>query len=320
MGAAAAWVAYSNMFVDHNHPIERAIDAEPHTLVSPSTGRLNYYVDGRGAGRPLVLVHSVNAAGSSYEMRPIFEQVRGSRPLYALDLPGFGFSERSDRVYTPELYTQALVALLRQLGTPGGADVVALSLGCEFAALAAQQHPELVHSLSFISPTGFSRRTAADEQQRLANSARLHQGFSMPLWSQPFFDLLTTRASIKYYLDRLFVGQVDQGLLDYDYATAHQPGARHAPLYFISGALFTPDIRNHVYAQLSVPVLIIYDECDEFVSYDSLREFVTTHELWYAERVTPSQGLPQFEMPDAVIRVLNGFWESIPSKELAREG
>ena len=94
---------------------------------------------------PLVLIHSINAAGS----RPTscarsFEAYRGKRDVYALDLPGFGFSERADRVYSPDLYKDAILALLDRIGTSNEAppDVIALSLGCEFAARAALECPD----------------------------------------------------------------------------------------------------------------------------------------------------------------------------------
>jgi pimeloyl-ACP methyl ester carboxylesterase len=53
-----------------------------------------------GAQLPLLLIHSVNAAASAYEVRPLFDHYRGRRPVYALDLPGFGQSDRSDRLYS----------------------------------------------------------------------------------------------------------------------------------------------------------------------------------------------------------------------------
>lgn len=64
---------------------------------------------------PLLLVHSVNAAATAYEMKTLFEHYRGKRPVYALDLPGFGLSDRSDRKYTPRLMTDAIHAAVREI-------------------------------------------------------------------------------------------------------------------------------------------------------------------------------------------------------------
>ncbi|GAB4204505.1 MAG: hypothetical protein OHK0022_29750 [Roseiflexaceae bacterium] len=70
---------------------------------------LSFYSAGQGS--PLLLIHSINAA-SAYEVRPIFEHFQASRRVYALGLPGFGFSERSNRDYTPRLFTDALLDML----------------------------------------------------------------------------------------------------------------------------------------------------------------------------------------------------------------
>ena len=87
-----------------------------------------------------MLAHSVNAAASAYEMKPLWDAYAGTRPVYALEWPGFGSSDRPDLRYTPELMTRALNALVAELGSE--VDVVALSLGSEFAAVHVRiQHP-----------------------------------------------------------------------------------------------------------------------------------------------------------------------------------
>jgi len=48
-------------------------------------------------GPPLALVHCIHAAPATAEMRPIFEHSRATHTAYAVDLPGFGLSDRSDR-------------------------------------------------------------------------------------------------------------------------------------------------------------------------------------------------------------------------------
>ena len=64
-------------------------------------------------------------------------------------------------------------------------------------------------------------------------------------------------------------GPVDPGLVGYAVATTRQPGARHAPLAFLSGRLFTPQVRTEVYERLDLPVLVLHDR-DPFVSFPAL--------------------------------------------------
>ncbi len=310
VGAVGGWLVYSALGIDHNVPLPPAIPAEQKRYNNREAGFLSYYVDTSGSGTPLVLIHSINAAGSAYEMRPIFEHYRGKRPVYALDLPGFGFSERANRVFSPTLYAQAIITLLEKIGEP--ADVIALSLGGEFAAMAAHQRPDLVHSLTLISPTGFSARqnSMSSQNARQSNvSDNIHRVLSVPLWGQALYDLLGTRQSIQFFLAKNFEGQTDVGLNEYAYLTTHQGGARHAPLYFVSGQLFTPTIRHDVYEKLTQPVLVIYDR-DPNVRFDMLPMMLENHTNWHATRVAPTKGLPQFEQMQGVADALDDFWSA----------
>ena len=310
----AVGIAYSALAIDHAVPLAPAIEAERRTLRSAHAGQVAYYADEHAAGRPLLLVHSINAAASAYEMRPLFERYRDTRPVYALDLPGFGFSERSDRIYTPSLYTGAVLDLLRFI-TAGheAADVVALSLGSEFAARAALEQPDLVRSLTLISPTGLTVRTQRNRSEQAGVSpigATVNRALRFPLWSQAFYDLVASKASIRYFLQRSFVGEPDPGLVAYAFATAHQPGARFAPLTFLSGRLFSPGIREEVYERLPLPVLTLYDQ-DAFVGFDALPDVLARNPRWRAMRLTPSKGLPQFERLDETTRALEAFWQEV---------
>lgn len=311
-GAVIGWIVYSSRSIDHNLPLSAAIDAEKqHFLGARTTRFMNYYADNTAAeGRPLVLIHSINAAASAYEMKPIFQHYRGLRPVYALELPGFGFSERSDRTYSVQLFKDAILDFLADVvGQP--ADVVALSLSCELMAHAALEAPAHFHSLVMISPSGFTSRENKGRSQSAAGDAsdRLYALFSNPVWSQAFYDLVATRRSIRYFLQQSFEGPVDESLIHYSYATAHQPGARYAPLYFVSGKLFSPRIREEVYEKLTLPVLVLYDR-DAFVRFDTLPNLAIQHENWEARRIAPTKGLPQFEQLARTTAEMDAFWGS----------
>lgn len=310
LAAAGGWILYSNLAIDHEVTLPDALPAERKVYQSSASGPLSYYLSRTDHGRPLVLVHSVNAAASAYEMRPLFLQYRSRRPVFALDLPGFGFSSRSKRIYSPALYEAAILDFLEtQVKEP--ADVVALSLGCEFAARAALLAPERFTSLTLISPTGFSQRKemrSSQQASRSGSSDLIHPLFSFPVWARPFYDLITTRSSIKYFLEQSFIGSVPPDLIDYAYATSHQPGAEHAPLYFISGKLFTPNIKRMVYDRLHVPTLVLYDR-DGFTSFELLPDLLAENPSWQAVRLVPTLGLPHFERTEDVVEVLDRYWE-----------
>jgi pimeloyl-ACP methyl ester carboxylesterase len=309
VAAVTGWIIYSRKFIRHDVELVKAIDADRSDFRSDNAGRLSYYADLSGEGDPLVLIHSINAAPSAFEMKPIFERFRGKRPVYALELPGFGFSDRSDRLYSPQLYQYAITDFLQEVvGKP--ADVVGLSLSCEFAALAAEHNPEIFRSIVMISPTGFSQPKTDRLSQRVEKKGAkntLYAGLAVPLWNRPFYDLVSSRPSIQYFLNKSFEGLVPERFVDYAYITAHQPGAEYAPTYFLSGKLFTPAVRETVYKALDLPVLVIYDR-DPYTKFEMLPSFIKEMENWQAERITPTKGLPHWEQPEKTFKAMEAFW------------
>jgi pimeloyl-ACP methyl ester carboxylesterase len=259
-----------------------------------------------------VLLHSVNAAPSVFEMKPLFEHYRAERRVFAPDLPGFGFSDRSDRPYSPALYAEAITSFLTDV-VKEPADVVAFSLSAEFAARACLQAPDRFTSLALLSPTGFSDRRLPSGGLGKA----LHRVFTLPGLGQGLYSLLTKRAGIRYFMRQSYVGEPPAELIDYAYATSHQPGAMHAPYRFLSGQLFTRNAVESLYAKLQLPVLVIYDR-DANVTFDLLPDFVQSRANWLTTRVEPTLGLPQWERPTRTIAALDDFWRTVEALKTAK--
>jgi len=294
VGAALAWTAYSRRRVPHELPMTAALNAELSYVNTPSAGRIGYYAAGpqvRGRA-PLLLIHSVNAAASAFEMKPLFDRLSQTRRVYALDLPGFGFSSRSDREYTPGLMRDALLDFMRLVLKNVPTDVVALSLGCEFAALAAAQRPEMFHTLALISPTGMGARA-----RRVRANSGLLRTLRAQAWSRPLFDLLVSRPSL-----RLFTAQSARRIMpseftNYAYTTSHQPGAELAPFAFVAGNLFTPDIFD-TYVALRQPALLIYGN-DPFAQYDFVDQLVE-RDNWRVIPLPRAGALAHWDFPELI--------------------
>ncbi len=302
LGAGLAWIAHSRRNIFHNIPMTAALDGELKSFES-AAGRVAYYVAGANAAgvratTPMVFVHSINAAPSSAEVRPLFEHYASSRRVYAIDLPGFGFSDRRDIVYSPGLYRDVINQFVAGVvGVP--VDAVALSLSAEFLAQAAMARGDLYRALVLLSPTGMSRRS-----ESIRPNEGLHQFLRVPIWRRPLFDLLTSRPSTRLFLSLSQRKGFDRDLCDYAYITSHQPGAEHAPFYFLAGKLFTPGIFE-VYRALDKPVLMMYGDgpTAQYHHLDALRR----RPNWRIHHLKGCGELIQFDSPDTVIARIDQF-------------
>ncbi len=278
-------------------------------VLSSSAGPLSYYRDGPQDAAPLLLIHSINAAGSAYEMKPIYEHFRSRRAVYAPDLPGFGFSDRSDRPYDARIMTDAVHAVTEAIRQERGEhpiDAIALSLGSEFLARAAAEKPEHYRTIGLISPTGVDSRAPYDGPPGSNRGMPwLYATFRNPVWSKGFFRLLSSRPSIRYFLKKTYGSpNIDEDLLEYDYLTTHQPGARHAPYRFVSGYLFSRDITR-IYDTLHMPVWVAHGIRGDFVDYAGLERY-RPRPNWSIETM-PTGALPHFEIREDFLRRYEAF-------------
>lgn len=307
--APASGSGYNAQMAQHAPALPSAVEGR-RVEISGRAGRLSYYV--AGDGPPLLLIHSINAAASAYEVKPIFEHFAIRRRVYAVDMPGFGFSDRSPRTYDMPLYVAAIQDMVDvvQADHNGPFDALALSLSAEFLARAAAKQPEQFRSLALVSPTGFDK--GSSDRRGPPGSTRevplLYGVVAFPLWSQGLFDVLVSRRSIRYFLRKTFgADKIDEGLAEYDYAAAHQPGARYAPLAFLSGRLFSADIRT-VYEELTLPVWAPHGNRGDFTDY-SETGWAEARGNWQFQTYDTG-ALPHFEVPDEFLRDYGRFLDA----------
>ena len=289
-------------------PLPPALDAERHEFVGRA-GAQSFY--SAGEGRPLVLFHSINAAGSAFEMRPVFEHYRHTRRVFAPDLPGYGFSDRSARDYSPRLFTDAVHDMLDQVPADVPVDAMALSLTSEFLARAASERAERFRSLTFITPTGFDRRShklrAPEGETREVRG--LHKVLTLPLWRRGLYRALTRPGVIRYFLKRTSGSDhFDEALAAYCEVTTRQPGAEHVVYAFLSARLFSKDIRD-VYERLEMPVWVPHATRGDFKDFSGA-DWAREADNW---TVQPIEGgaLPHFEVPEAFFAAADAFLKGL---------
>ena len=242
----------------------------------------------------------------------MFDLMSQHRTVYAIDLPGYGTSERSDRLYTPRLMTDAILDLASYIRAQHGdkpIDAMAASLSCEFLARAAVEQPATFNTLSLVSPTGMTGLKLRQAKEGTTYGQNwLWSTLKGPGWGSLLFKGLTRPGVIRYFLNKTWGSRaIDESMYDYAVWTTRQPGAEHAPLCFLSAQMFSADITT-VYDGLDLPVWMSHGVRGDFVDYRGKERFADRGNWRFT--VFDSGALPYFEHPQAFGKEMLEFIDS----------
>jgi pimeloyl-ACP methyl ester carboxylesterase len=241
-------------------------------------------------GRPILLLHGIHAAAWSYEWRSNVDALSERHDVYALDLLGFGMSDRPQMRYSARLYQRLIDDFARQI-VAEPATLIASSLTAAYAAVLGARDPGQYPSLVLVEPTGLVRlntaATTGGDVTRLVVDA--------PLVGAAVFKALASRRSIRYWLERAYVDLefVTPELVDLYHRAAHQPGARYAPAAFLSGHL-NLDVRGAV-RRLRQPVMLIWGEQAVETPVEDARGFLALNPALQLTILDPAGMLPHDE-------------------------
>jgi pimeloyl-ACP methyl ester carboxylesterase len=211
--------------------------------------RIAYYA--AGDGPTVLLVHSINAAASSFEMRQTMAGLRATHRVYALDFLGYGGSDRPAQRYGADDYATLIADFTREV-VGSGTRVVASSLSSAYVIRAAVRNPGLFTALILVCPTGIV--DLAQPKQPGTAYALLYSPIGDALFAG-----LASRGSIRYFLTSQSYYDpkvVDDALVDGFCRAANQPGGKYAPICFLTG-LLNCNIADE-FGQLHQPILLVW--------------------------------------------------------------
>jgi pimeloyl-ACP methyl ester carboxylesterase len=296
-GAGVAALAAVNATIRRNasEPDESALGGQPQTF-SWQHGRIFYKTSGaEHTGPALVFVHGIGAGASSFMWRKNFDALARDFRVYALDLLGFGFSDKpANAPYSADLYVELIADFIREITGPP-ACLVASSLGAAYCVRVADEHPELVSALVCVAPTGADYLRARPGM----TGAAFYGLLQSPVLGTSFHNVMTSERSIRDYArTQLFhdPARVTNRLVAQYYANSHQPGAQNAITAFLSGYLNT-DTRA-AFARLKQPVILAWGKQDETNPLEEAAELLRLNPRATLEIFDRCRMMPQEEHPE----------------------
>lgn len=250
-------------------------------------GRLRVrYVD-VGSGAPVLLIHGLGGSIESWTNN-IGELAKGMRVI-AVDLPGFGLSDKPKMNYTIKFYKEFVVQFLKQLQLEQ-ASIVGSSLGGHVAAEVAINHPSFVNKLVLISPAGALPRSFKGSPALLR-----------------YVKVLDTKSvqQVKQALSAVDNKPVDDSYAELVYQKILMPGAREAFLSALAGSAKAPRLTNRL-GRIKAPTLLLWGKEDAMIPVKFVEPFVRMKNC----RIVMLEHCghrPHFERPELFNRIVSEF-------------
>jgi pimeloyl-ACP methyl ester carboxylesterase len=263
-------------------------------VISVNGRRTRVRIEGDPADPPMLLLHGIGR--SLEDWAPQYPRLAGSHRVIGLDIPGFGFSDRSREPTTLKVLARGVIDTLDTLGERRPLHVIGNSLGGTIAMQLLVLDPDRVASLALIDSAGFDAEVA----------------LPLRLLAVPVFGRLaarrTTRASALFTERMLYADPTlaTKERIEHALAIARQPDAGVAVFETARELVTWRGIKSRWRAELIAeaakhprPTLIIWGDHDRILP---------PHHLDTARRLLPHArthmftGIghaPQIECPDA---------------------
>lgn len=253
LGAGA--IAASNAYIQYRTPPPAHRLGGVFARYPSRHGDLAYTVAGQGP--PLLLLHGLGIGNSMAEWAENFSALAAHHTVYALDLLGWGLSDKSREYYTAAGYVEQVHFFLEDI-VQEPCTLVASAQSALLALQVAERAPAQVRGLVLVCPATSVSPAGAGEVFRLSQEVA-GRVLRWPLLGPALYNLMASRKYIDQFCrEHLFYNKnlVTVARLRQYYVSGHQPGAHLAFASLTPGLL---DVAwEEVWGRLSQPALLIW--------------------------------------------------------------
>ena len=248
-------------------------------VLHTSSGLVHYVEKGSGT-IPLVFVHG--NWGSWRWFKPFFDIVEDSRyRLIAVDLPGFGFSDKPKRPINLENYAKELEEILDKLNLKECV-LIGHSMGTSITTKLASRRSDLAKKLVFISPSPI-------------------KGYRTPKESFPLLSLYKNSFSLVENLvypiikDRKLARELVKDALRMD------------PRGFLENPKALSEDLTEEARKINVPVLLIWGNKDPLVTKAEVEETAKAFKKFHLVILDSFGHCPHIDDPERVFKIIEDF-------------
>jgi len=284
------------------------------TKIQDNTFELFFYEVGEDQSLSLIMIHGLGDEADTW--RHVFKPLSRQYHVIALDLPGFGRSDKPDEKYTPQFMMGAILGLMNQLEIETGV-LMGSSLGGILSHGLALSHPERISGLILVDGALLQPEPMGDWSLRLMQVPLLGEWLYTKLRKDPdaAFDSLR---NVYHNLDAM--PKADREFL---YTRVNQRvwsnGQRRA--YFSTLRNLTPrirDLQSTIPDQLSllnIPTLVLRGEYDGLFTDENAHGVMRVQPNAEMKTILEAGHFPHQEKPEAFLEAVQYWLDKTFSKQ-----
>lgn len=267
----------------------------------------NIYYTKQGKGSPILLIHDLNPASSSYEWNKCIRHFTKKHTVYTLDLLGCGRSDKPNMTYSNYLFVQQITDFIKEV-IGEQPDVVVTGESSSFTLMACNMNPDQFNKIIVINPSSLMDLCKTPNKEKNA----LKFLIDMPIIGTLIYNIVFNSKNINnmfqenyYYRDHM----VPTKVLDTYYESAHLANAHGKYLLSSIKANYTNINILHALKKINNSIYLIGSKNQNNMT-EIINSYISYNPSIEASYIENSKFLPQLEVPDKFMDTVNLYLES----------
>ena len=265
-------------------------------------GKIRYIKKGNGS--PLLLLHDLTIGSSVYEFHKIIDELSLNHEVYAIDLLGYGLSDKPNITYTNYLYVQSIIDFIKNI-IGKKTNIVTTGDSIQVACMACHNDPEVINKIICINPKNLYELNQIPSKQ----TKLLKIILETPVIGTFIYNLLTNKTSMEYtFRQDYFYNPInieEKDILSY-LESAHLPD--HSSKYVFASyiAKYTNTNIIHALKEINHSIYMIGGE-EEKEIHTTIENYIYYNPAIESAFIPYTKHLPHMEVPEKIISYINMF-------------
>lgn len=263
------------------------------------------YYTKTGSDSPLLLVHDLAPAASSYEWDLLLKNLSADHTVYCLDLLGCGRSDKPNLTYTNYFYVQLINDFIEHV-IHEKTDIIATGLSSSFVLMACSTNPDAYNKIMMINPESISNlKCTPSKRSRIIKFI-----MDLPIVGTAVYNMQMRRENIEYlFTEKYFYNpfSVSKKMLDIYHEAAHldECGGKYL-LSSLDGFYLNADISRALNSINNSLFILEGRKTEE--RERTVEGYVRLNSAVEYDFIENTEKYPQMENPQAVLEYVDMFF------------